>query len=320
MVPLMSILVLFQTLIFVFSSHATGKCDLRDPLHKICTPVDFTKKRTAGETEQGCFFSSAIRQETCYTVTFPKNFPTTEPSPYTVFLHGRGSNDRQFTDFCNACASSQFNQPCFDKEGPPSLIISPSETAHTYWKNSPDGKIKGADMISADLVKHLETQSAHMSKDPARRGIMGISMGGHGATYISMTKPGVFDAGLYAISPVFRDEAHLAPEDVTGYGHGAAFRERDPSALLQGNRNILNQVRFKMEIAPDDGFYAPQEASTRSFFNIAKGAYPKEVAVQGNGGHSLTYWCGALQRSMSFFKDRYQTPAATSDVGGANQK
>ncbi len=297
------------------SATAAGQCDLKK---NICKPVDFKKKRTQTETEEGCFYSQAIRSNVCYSVTFPKNFPATnEPQPYNLFLHGRGGDNKQFSAFCDSCAKDSKLPNCYGENGPPAPIIALSQTKHTYWKNSPDGKIKTEDMITKDTLAHLKTNAPTLTTDPDKRGIMGISMGGHGSTYITMKHPDLFRAGLYAISPVFREESTLEKDDRVGFGADNQFRERDPATLYKNNPAVLSRTPFKMEIAQDDFFITDQD-STKRFLQTVQKSHPNDVSIAGNGGHGLEYWCGALNRSMDFYKTRYQpqdtqtTPATVS--------
>lgn len=304
-----------SSILLSLTATATGQCDLKK---NICKPVDFIKKRTKTETEEGCFYSQAIRSNVCYSVTFPKGFPAThDPQPYNLFLHGRGANNKQFSGFCEICAKDNKLPDCYGENGPPVPIVALSQTKHTYWKNSPDGKIKSEDLITKDTLAHLKANAPTLTTNPDMRGIMGISMGGHGSTYITMKHPDLFRAGLYAISPVFREEGQLELNDLTGFGSDHQFRERDPATLYKSNPSILNRNPFKIEIAPDDPFITEQE-STKRFLQTVQKTHPDAVRIAGSGGHGIQYWCGALQRSMDFFKDRFRprdtkkTPPAVS--------
>lgn len=269
-------------------AHA-GRCL---PQEGICEPVDFEKARASAETEEGCFPSKSLESPVCYSVTFPAGYPFKAPAPYGIYLHGRGGDHKQFSYFAKECAEKE--EPIFGEEGVPFLVVAPNQTFPTYWKNSVSGK-KVASMVTRDLVRHVQ-KSTHVAHTRSERAILGISMGGHGATFLALKNPKVFSA-LEAISPIFRAEKDLLPEDRDGFGSGEQYLKNDPAtiALEQG---MPSGLAFHMQIAIDDGLLIELE-KTQDFFEKMSARYPDRVMATGTGGHSTKFWCGALRRSMN---------------------
>lgn len=304
----------FFALVFTFSNAVVQS--VRNEIH--CTPVDLNQKHLVTETVDGCFFSKSLKKNVNYSITFPKGYPSSAaPYPQIYFLHGRGGNNRQFREFCKSCDQRSPSTPCFSDDGPPALIIAPSQTIHTYWKNAVDGRSPVEDMIVKDLASHIE-RSKYVQKDSAGRGLLGISMGGHGALWMSFMHSDFFGKGTYAISPIFRNENSLLKEDRVGFGSGSEFKKKDPLTLIKSKPFLLNSSTY-VEIANDDNLYKA-EKSTQEFFKFVQTQQPTKVDMSRTGGHSLNYWCGALRRSMDFFKNNARPTKPSPEVGSIHNE
>lgn len=297
---------LISLTILIATSHALGET---------CIAVDFDKPAPKTETRNGCFLSVAMGNSPVhYSVTFPAGYKGSVTCgqvkyPYGVFLHGRGANQKQFQTVGGAGGVDAY----LEKAGSqPYLIVSPSEPRHSYWKNGPGGKFNTAEMISKDLTTHIEKNRCVAKK----RCLMGISMGGHGVTYLKFKYPSVFPSA-YAIAPIFRGRDHLEDSDQAAYG-GANYDPENPMRLFEDSisKQKVNGRRpkdgfpiccgFRAEIAHDDDFIKagePQE-TRESIEELRKACGDKHVSFsKSSGGHDNPYFTPALGRAIQYCGD-----------------
>lgn len=262
-----------------------------------CIPVDFCQPRAMETTEVGCFHSPSAKTNVTYAVTFPSGYSFEKNLAYAIFLHGRGGNERQFSDLAKAA-------------GTPILVVSPKEPQHSYWKNGAEGTFQTAKMVAEDLRKHIE-EKLRRKFEKSSRGIFGISMGGHGALFVADLYPEIFGK-VFVISPVFRTETELLPEDREAFGQGSAFNRQDP--IFRFHRNIKEgqagfgfERNFRMEIGRDDPFLKIT-SRTKSFLEEIQLAYPGQVRLDFPGAHRASYWKRALERGLRYFFEELKAP------------
>jgi S-formylglutathione hydrolase FrmB len=78
------------------------------------------------------------------------------------------------------------------------IVVIPDAEKSCHYTDSPV-KGKWGTFIANDLVAHID-RTYRTSANPSARGLMGHSMGGHGAIKIAMTHPGVFSV-VYGMNP-----------------------------------------------------------------------------------------------------------------------
>ncbi len=313
LVPTLIFCFLFCFSLFVSSIHSLAS--------ETCAPVDFSLPRTTTVTESGCFFSKATGAEVKYSVTFPAGYKGEKESkiPYAFFLHGRGGSENQFQQFGGEQAVDRYA-----KSGKtPFLVIALDEPKHSYWKNGPKNEFGTLNMITEDAISHFDQQLPGGPRDRKSRAIFGISMGGHGAMFATQKRPNLFSQ-LYSISPVFRSEESLEPQDRAAFGSGKEFQRNDPYSLAkernQKDRSSLSVERFHIEIGKDDGFLRDGSNTAEYLQHLQTEFGDDQVEMHYPGGHDGSYWKHALLRSIQFLGDGFAQLEETSDNRQVREK
>jgi S-formylglutathione hydrolase FrmB len=191
-----------------------------------------------------------------------------ETWPVVVLLHGLRGAPADWLRFAHIHRRIREIQA----EGalPPTVFLLP--TGHNgYWTNWADGKHPYRDLVFAYL-RDAERRIPALSRDPARRAIAGISMGGFGAVSIALEHPEEFGIAV-GMSPtdlviateqqpnrkVYRrifgtpvDDAlvrSVNPRDLveSGQGRGLVFRlfvgTAEGAKFTQGTRELADAMR-----------------------------------------------------------------------------
>lgn len=275
------------------------------------------------QSAKGCFYSEALRQKVVVDVVFPKGYPFAEPIPPIYFLHGRGNNVQHFENVGGVKALDvHLKSGGFKRQpGKPMIVISPSETTHSYWRDRADGRANMAQMLNKDLTGYIDKHSkGRIAMGPARRGLAGISMGGNGALYNGCRNQGNNFAKVYAISPVIRDLEQLRSEDYpvfTGLLKSgpydplkqyAEFNKRDPrqfytSTIPGGAKDFY--CDYQIDYAEKDYFIEKASRTEEFLQEVAKdhpnrvrktvrSRIPTDIENHMPVGHSKDYWKSRL--------------------------
>lgn len=245
-------------------------------------------------TEEKTFFSSSTNSKVQIALTLPPNYTSEKKYPLAVFLHGRGGDHFQFKQLGGEESLTQV----VEETKVPFLVIAVKEPKHSYWKN---GKVHGtATMVANDLLEYL--QSIGLGVFSRYRGVFGISMGGHGALYLSQIYNSPFGS-FYSLSPVFRTFETLLPEDRMIYESESDFEREDPVHIYRNQKQL--PVKGRIEMGRDDTFLTSQP-ETRLFLQELKSNESKvNVDLSRSGGHDSQYWRPALKRALLFFAQNF---------------
>lgn len=266
-----------------------------------CSQVNFCESHEKTTLRIGCLPSEQTRSPVKYSVVFPAGYSPASALPYVVFLHGRGGTKGQFAQFGGIEALSA--QPNL-------VVVTVEEPKHSYWKNGPKGKFQTTKMVADELLGHLDLMlPGEYTKES--RGIMGISMGGHGALYVADLYPGKF-SHVYAISPIFRTYAELLDKDRPAFGTERQFAEQDPVSRFRrrkdgGKEGFRFGKNFFIEMGRDDGlFHSTKE--TKAFLEMLLALYPKNVSLGMPGNHNAAFWKGSIPRGLQYMHRNLKPP------------
>jgi S-formylglutathione hydrolase FrmB len=119
---------------------------------------------------------------------------------------------------------------------------------YAYWVNHVDGGPRWGDYVARDLVRQVDATYRTLPT-AARRGIGGLSMGGHGALQLAFNYPNVFSV-VGAHSPSLR------PDDgeIPFLGSEAEWARRDPIELALTARGI-DHHKVWIDIGDEDVYY-----------------------------------------------------------------
>jgi S-formylglutathione hydrolase FrmB len=134
-------------------------------------------------------FTSALAQtEVGYCIYLPPNYEqqTTQKYPVIYNLHGNGGNENK-----NASDATILHDGIISGRWPAMIMVFPNGGRSTMYKNSADGKLPIESIVINELIPHIDKEFRTIA-DRNGRCIEGFSMGGRGATHLSMRFPTMF--------------------------------------------------------------------------------------------------------------------------------
>jgi S-formylglutathione hydrolase FrmB len=170
----------------------------------------------------------------------------------------------------------------------PAIVVLP-QGGRGYWINQPGGT-NWADVVAGDLVSSIDATYrtlAHRSS----RAIGGLSMGGHGALQLAMTRPRTFGiAGAHSPSLHGRDTAPAF------FGNESDFAERDPLVLAEKVRAEERAVLW-IDCGQGDEWRSRTESLHR---RLDERGWRHEWR-QYAGSHGAEYWTAHLPEYLAFY-------------------
>ena len=201
-----------------------------------------------GTLREQLFYSSALDAEMPYYVYLPPDYDTAgRRYPVLYLLHGAAASYEEWLAYG---AVNEADRLIVGLEIHPLIIVFP-QGDYSYWVNHVDGPRWG-DYVAVDLVRHVDATFRTLPL-AARRGIGGLSMGGHGALQLAFNHPQVFGV-VGAHSPSLREE----DGEVPFLGSGPEWEERDPIALAARARRIEG-LKVWIDIGQLDPYYERAE-------------------------------------------------------------
>jgi dienelactone hydrolase len=236
----------------------------------------------AGTLRSGTFVSAARHGlATGYSINWPPGHgPTSGQRPLRplVVLHGRGGNhstafsslhlDRYLSDLVAAGSA-------------PFAIASVDGGDHGYWHPRTDGDT--AAMVINEFVPLLHQQGL----DVTRIGLLGWSMGGYGALYLSTVLRRSRVAVAVAESPAIW---HHWYQSAAGAFDEASDFQAHP---IFGRQQRLAGIALRIDCGASDGF-APVTRDLRASL------HPTPAGGIEPGGHDATYWRSQASAQLSF--------------------
>jgi S-formylglutathione hydrolase FrmB len=207
--------------------------------------------------------------------------------PLLVFLHGKGSDGQDAN-----LTSAMFAALASEGARAPDVVF-PNGGDDSYWHNRAGGAWASY-VVHAVIPRALALSGA----DPRRVAIGGISMGGFGALYIALAKPGRFCAiGAHSAALWFRgaDSAAGAFDDAADFARHDVVR-----AARRGNP--YGRTPVWIDVGTGDPFLRTDTALAH-----ALRADHADIAFStGPGGHDSDYWNSRWSDYMKFYATRLQ--------------
>lgn len=179
------------------------------------------------------------------------------------------------------------------------IIVCPNSGYSSWYFDSPvDSSMKFETYVVKELVHYIDI-SYNTLKDRKGRAITGLSMGGHGALYLSIKHQDVFGAaGSMSGGLDFRPFPTNwdLPKRL---GEKKSFPENWEKNTMINLLHLLgnNDLSILIDCGVDDFFLAANRAVHEKmlYMNI------KHDYIERPGGHTMEYWNNALQYQMLFF-------------------
>lgn len=221
--------------------------------------------------------------------------------PVMYLLHGAFGH---FKDWLTLTADKMLVKNLADQYN--LIVVMPEGETYGWYLNSPVNKQSQFETyIVEDVIKKVD-ETYRTVRDKKGRVITGLSMGGHGALYLSTRHPDLFcaagsmsggvdlDIGTWKLDPkflnIFRTQFHqLLGNDSTTYSQY--------SVVSMVDKMKINGLKLIIDCGQEDFLIeANRELHRRLIYNHTPHNYAERP-----GTHTWEYWQNSLPSHVSFF-------------------
>jgi enterochelin esterase-like enzyme len=202
-----------------------------------------------GSFRQQFFYSSALDAEMPYFIYLPPDYDAAgRRYPVLYMLHGVAASYEEWLAYGFVDAVDRM---IVGLEIHPMIVVFP-QGDYAYWVNHVAGGPRWGDYVAWDLVRQVDATYRTLPM-AARRGVGGVSMGGHGALQLAFNYPYIFGIAA-AHSPSLRED----DGEIPFLGTGAEWEERDPIALAATVPGI-EQLKIWIDVGEEDVYFPRAE-------------------------------------------------------------
>lgn len=246
--------------------------------------------------------STAMNKTYKTAVAIPDSYTKNQMNyPVMYLLHGAWGH---FSDWLNKTPDKMAVKNLADEYN--IIIVMPEGETFSWYLNSPVNKQSQFESyIIDDVIKKIDA-TYRTVKDKKGRVISGLSMGGHGALYLSARHPELFcaagsmsggldfDIGTYKLPPTYMNIfkmgfQQLLGNDTTTYSQYAVVNMAD--------KLKTNGVKLIFDCGTEDFLIEPnRELHRRLIYSHTPHSYTERP-----GNHNFEYWQGSLPSHVLFF-------------------
>ena len=217
--------------------------------------------------------------------------------PVLYLLHGHTGNERSWLEL-----KPELPQMA-DEAG--ILVVCPDGENSWYWDSPTHSDSQFETFVASELINFIDTHYPTIA-DRKGRAIAGLSMGGHGAMYLSTRHKSVFGAagsmsGGLDIRP-FPDNWNM--KDRIGARDGGACNWDDYTAINQIERLRNGELQLLIDCGYDDFFFAVNNAFHEE---LLKHGIMHDYIVR-SGAHTGEYWNNSIDYHLLFFLKYFESP------------
>lgn len=245
----------------------------------------------AAKVDTVATFSTAMKKNIKAVVVVPDAYNQVKNFPVVYLLHGYGGGYR---DWINSVPELKNYADNFQM-----IIVCPDGNVSSWYFDSPeDPAWKYETYVSAELVAQVD-QKYKTIKDRKGRAIAGLSMGGHGALYLSFKHQDIYGAagsmsGGLDITP-FPLKWDIAKR--LGSYEQQPERWKANSVMYLTHLLVPNKLALTIDCGTEDFFYAVNNKLHEAllYHNI-----PHDFTTRP-GAHNWDYWRNAVGFQLMFF-------------------
>jgi|TARA_B110000037_G_scaffold216358_1_gene275251 S-formylglutathione hydrolase FrmB len=243
-------------------------------------------------------FSKSMNKSIANVVITPKSY-TTQKENYAVvyLLHGAGGDH---SDWIQKVPKIQHYADQYNL-----VIVCPNGGYNSWYFDSPvDEKWKYETYISKELITAIDSRY-RTKKNRKSRAITGLSMGGHGAFYLSFSNQNVWGAagsmsGGVDLRPFPKNWS--LPDRLGDYAENQSNWE---------NNTVINMVyklkgdhlKLIFDCGTGDFFF---DANKRLHQKLLERNIPHDY-IERPGAHNWDYWANAIKSQLLFFNDFFKS-------------
>lgn len=233
--------------------------------------------------------SSAMNKDIQTVIVLPGNGKTTAPVVY--LLHGYGGNAKTWI-------SVKPNLPeLADLYG--IIFVCPDGKNSWYWDSPVDPSSRYETFVSKELIHYIDTNYPTV-KDRKGRAITGLSMGGHGAMWLSFRHKDLFGAAGSTSGGV---DIRPFPNS---WQMSSLLGKESENQKVWDNHTVINQIdrlnngelAIIFDCGYDDFFF---EVNNDFHKKLRKYKIDHDFIVRP-GGHNGEYWRNSIDYQIIFFK------------------
>ncbi len=247
------------------------------------------------------FFSRARNKATGYFAYLPKAMEKGEVFPVLYLLHGAWDGYTAWQEHADAELRTLAARHRI-------IIVTPDGDEFGWYVDSPVKKGNEIEtFFMKELIPHVE---ANFPTAPDRRGVAGLSMGGHGAMVLAMRNPGVFlsASSMSGILDITKHPEQWHIKDVLGPYEGENRRvwaEHSAFGLASAYPGRLNAISLLASVSLGDQWALPDN---RAFHSLLKELGAKHEYHEEEGGHDWAFWTSELPRHVVFHAEVLNRP------------
>jgi S-formylglutathione hydrolase FrmB/lysophospholipase L1-like esterase len=245
---------------------------------------------SAGEIIEGKFHSAATDAEQPYRLYVPKGATPEARVPSLYILHGAYGNYTDWTEKTDVEELADRYQM---------ILVFPDGGQFGWYVDSPlEPHSKYETMVARELVAEVDAKYPTIAK-PEARGIMGLSMGGHGALSLALKHRDVFGSAS-SLSGILRLENHPTQWEIPN--RLGPLDANEPLWLANSVYTLVDSLKDRpMPILFDCG--RDDKAAYQD--NVELDAKLVELGIPHiwrplAGAHSWEYWGANLQSHLNF--------------------
>lgn len=237
-------------------------------------------------------FSRAMQREIPCVVISPDKAASTQHLPVVYLLHGYGGSHRTWIQ------AFPFIRELSDRYG--MILVCPNGSNSWYFDSPLDPSLRYETFITQELIPHIDRHYPTLTSREGRA-IMGLSMGGHGALYLTLRHPDLFGAAGSMSGGVDIRPFPLNWEIAKTLGDYATHPENwEHNTVI----NLLHLVgrdvpALTIDCGTEDFFYEVNEQLHRE---LLYRRIPHEYTTRP-GAHNYKYWSVSLPRKLLFFHE-----------------
>ena len=182
------------------------------------------------------------------------------------------------------------------------IMVMPQGYDSWYWDSPANPSIKMESFITQDLVNRIDSLYP-TRRDPAQRAITGLSMGGHGAMWLAMRHPDIWQnvgstSGGLDIRP-FPNRWKIS----TLLGSQEEFPQNweEYTVITRIPENVPEGLNIIFDCGTSDFFYDVNNNMHRA---LETAGIPHDY-ISRPGGHSAAYWANSILYHLMFFNEQF---------------
>jgi S-formylglutathione hydrolase FrmB len=236
-------------------------------------------------------YSAAMKKNIKAVVITPDSYNQSKALPVVYLLHGAGDS---YAGWIKKVPAVQKYADDYQ-----AIIVCPDGNVTSWYFDSPiDPDWKYETYVATELVNWID-KNYKTIKDRKGRAITGLSMGGHGALYLSFKHQDVFGAAGSMSGGVDITPFPLNWNIVKRLGDydKNAQRWRDNSVVNMTYLLVPNKLALIIDCGKDDFFY---QVNMKLHEQLKYSNIPHDFIIRP-GGHTWDYWANAIKYQLLYF-------------------